>query len=550
MSLLELPDLRQVDTQAVLRHLEEVTTRLREENPTLDLQPGVLFSLLAHYHAILAARQDKLLDSYLAARSLLVLEQQPELARPELVDDVLSNFRVERRQGRRARGSLEIIMASPDPVVVPAGSVFSFAGLRFFTEEVYTATLAEQNSGAAEDLLLVPTAAGRWSFLLPVVAEQEGPQYTLQRGTTLVPERPPRHFVTARVAADFEEGRSPETNSEVLHRLRQGVAARTVSNRVTMQAMLAERSEFASVPPNSIVGYGDAEMRRDRHGIFPLAGGGRVDWYIRTRSEAEYRTFLATAALASKRTDGFGVWQIVLDRVQAAGCYEIVSVLPADSDAYEGTLPITEVLPGTDLTGPGFVPDIVNLEEAAYSSFQTLAVRFTDTTYNVDALGLGAQRPYRVTTVGLPLIKTLQDWLSSREVRFCMADCLVKAPVPCFVTVHAVIHRQPSTPAADLENVAAAVVQEVNATPFVGRLYASRLYDVMQSRLPSDMRVAAIDLHGRLRCPDGSVRFLRSNELLQIPDEPERMVSHRTVQFFTRRQDVRLTQTTTIPEDW
>jgi hypothetical protein len=148
----------------------------------------------------------------------------------------------------------------------------------------------------------------------------------------------------------------------------------------------------------------------------------------------------------------------------------------------------------------------------------------------------------------MPLIADIQTTVSSRDVRHYGADCLVKAPVPCFVQISFIIYKQANEATPDSAAIKLAVSTAINAIGFVGRIYASRIQDAIHGYLASNSSVGSIDIFGRIRYPDGTTQYIRGPELIQVPADTAKMVSHRTVQFFCRPEDVFVNIETAIPE--
>ena len=545
----QLRSLNDLNADDVVQNLAEVVARVQEDNPTLDLRQGVFFSLLGYYHAVLAAQRQHNIRDYLNARSLLVMEANPELADTDLVDDVLSNFRVTRKPGEKSRGDVTIVMSTDNPVVIGVGTVFEANGKRFVTEQTFSAGTEDELLGAPGELPLTPTADGNWAFTVQVVAEQDGSDHDVRKDSLVVPLTLPSGYVTSYAASDFTGGRSAETNSDLLGRLQMGVAAKAMSNRVNMAAMLREIEEFSRVVGMSIVGYGDAEMLRDQHTIWPMSLGGRCDWYVRSQEQVLRKLLVKEAVLVEKTDDLKGIWQFSIGRDEAPGFYELGKVRLPQAENVEGGFEILSETRALDLTGGGFLPDVATLEEGVYSRFQTAVAKFKDTVTRTDELGLGSRQTYHVEAVCLPLIAEIQDRVSSRDIRSYGADCLVKAPIPCFVKLHFAIHKQASAADPDVEAIKGALCTEINRVGFVGRLYASQLHDVIHGYLRDAMHVSAIDMHGRIRYPGGSVIYLRSAEVLVVPDDAPNMVSPRTVQFFAAPEDVSVVIKTVVPSD-
>ena len=537
-----------LDATLVTSAINEVVQRIQEDNPTLDVSRGVFYELLIYYHSLLATRQDTLINDYRRARSLLALEQDPDLADTDLVNDVLSNFRLDRKAGTLARGTIAIILSDDITVTFGRGSIFEARGLQYTTTEVYTAKAQAAQINTTTDRLITATADGRFMFTLEVEAVAEGANYNLDKGTLIVPSSPPPTYVTSYATIDFTSGIAAETNTEVLTRLQEGISAQTLSNRVNMAAFLRGIEAYSRVIGMSIIGYGDAEMLRDKHSIFPVAYGGRVDWYVRSENLPTTVQLTRTATRLAEDNNTAPVWQIALDRDAAPGFYEVRAVRPKGTSSISGTLPILSDTRSYDLTTTDFVPDITSAEEAAYSRYQTAILKFRDTTQSISAYSFGATLEYDVDVTYMPLIADIQTTVSSRDVRHYGADCLVKAPIPCFVQISFIIYKQANEATPDSAAIQLAVSTTINAIGFVGRIYASKIQDAVHGYLSSNSSVGSIDIFGRIRYPDGTTQYIRGPELIQVPADTAKMVSHRTVQFFCRPEDVFVNIETAIPE--
>ena len=168
-------------------------------------------------------------------------------------------------------------------------------------------------------------------------------------------------------------------------------------------------------------------------------------------------------------------------------------------------------------------------------------MRFTDT--DTPRAGLTANTSkarYAVTTVGMPLIAELQDFLTSRDVRARGADTLVKAAVPCFTKISFQIRVEANTPVtAEVElAMKQAIVKAVSAVGFSGQLHASLVTNAAQQFLTGRQAIGEIDMFGRIRRPDGTLTYVRNSEILTIVADNERLVTGRTVSFLVGINDI------------
>jgi len=562
---IQITNLDDVNQELVADNLDEIITRLQEDNPSLDLRRGVLKDLLAGYHASLSAAEQQTLARYLSARSLQQIEADPTLADEGVTDDVLSNYRVTRQQGATAQGEITIVVSQNTTVVISEGAIFEADGQQFASDSVFTAKTEAAQINTSTDRLLQQRSDGNWFFTITVTAAEVGTEGNIAKDTFMVPAVPPPNYVTSFATNDFVSGTNTETNTQLLQRLQEGLAARAPSNRTNMKGMLREISDeaYAGNLHSSIVGFGDEEMLRDQHTIWPGSLGGRSDWYIRTVEQLFRLTLQREATLVQIGTRGelsnncspggpnasdiVTVWQFALARDDAPGFYEIRTVRPLGFDEASGSFEILADIRGLDLTGDGFVPDIDTVEEGAYSRYQTTVIKFIDDQVDPTTVAVGDTSAYDVSVAMMPQIGDIQDDLNTRDIRSYGSDVLIKAPVPCFVSLSFTINKQNNVPDPDLDAIKTALAKEVNTIAFLGRLYASQLHDVIQGLLGTTTSAGKIDMFGRLRYPDGTTKYVRDFEVLAIDGPAGQMVSPKTVQFYLDVEDISISIATSVP---
>lgn len=543
---IELPSLDQVDPDLVLQELTEATEKIQEAHPELELRRGVFHDLVLYFHAVLAGAQRTMLNRYLSARSLRQIEADPSLADEGVVDDVLSNWGLTRIQGTKARGYVVIVLSTPASVTIGKDTVFKANGLEYLAVRTVSAVSEEALLSGPADVLMHKLASGNYAFTVEVEAAETGDSYALSKDDLIQPSYNPASYVTSYAASNFEGGSNTETNLELIQRLQQGIAAKGGSNRINMAAFLRATKGFESVPATSIVGYGSAEMLRDRHSIIPISYGGRVDWYIRGAHRLLRSSVRKTCTLVEKNGNQ-GTWQFSIASSEYPGFYEVRNIRPEGSEEVSGGFQPSSDVRTLNMTGGGFIPDMQTLEEGVYSAYQAAVIRFVDTQFSVTDLAVGATRNYDVEVVSTPLVGELQELMTSFETRHRAADILVKAAVPCFVRINFTIYRRADEPDPDLEGIKQSIVDVVNRIGFIGRLYASRITDTIHSYLMNDTSVGELDLFGRIRRPNGTTLYLRDGEVLRVTDDPAAMVTANTVQFFLEPEDIGITVETGVP---
>lgn len=545
---LQVTSLSELSSEQVLEALEIVKQLLQEEHPEAYVRTGVISGLLLLTTAqhLAAAREE--IDRVRRSSSLLAVSADPTLAVDDVVDRVLSNYRITRQAGAAATGEVTIVVSQLATVTVPSGAVFEGDGQQFTADSAYVARTSAANVLSDSDRVLSATADGQYSFNIDVTAVAAGAAGMLDKDTALTPQTQLVNFVRAYAASDFVGGVDQETNSQLLAQAQAGLAAEGLSGRANMLAALRKR--YPTVVGSSIIGYGDAEMLRDQHSVLPVSFGGRVDWYVRTQQLPQRVGLTKTATLISKTVDGFGVWQFSVGRDEVPGFYDVTEIRLTGALAGTGYEIVQEVR-SSDLTSIAgeLLPDIETTAESAFSRYQATVVQFKDDDTSTGDLALGATQDYDVTVRGMPNIASIQTSMSSRSLRNYGGDVLIKAPVPCFVSLSFVLEGQSGASLPDAHTVKAALASYVNNLGFTGRLAASAVLDVIHDYLSGGLTVVSLDMVGEILRPDGTLQRLRSGEVLIIPDESGRMVSARTVGFMLDPDDVLISaRAVNIPE--
>jgi hypothetical protein len=546
---LEVQTLSELDQDDIDQAFEFAVTLLTEKQPNIDARRGVLGALVVGLDAILGAAARENTSLLRLSSTLQGINETPTLADDDIVNQTISNYRLSRRAATEATGEVTIVLNQLIATTIAAGAVFEAEGNQFQTESAYSARTSSANVLTSTDRLISQIADDRWAFTIPLVAVTAGSESLITKDTQMVPLAAPTSFVTAYAASDFNNGLNQQTNADLVALIEGGIAARAYSNRVTVPATIRNASEddydsvtdeFPNILGMSIVGYGDSEMARDQHWLFPVSGGGRSDVYLRTQRLPQATALTKTATLIDNVEDG-GIWQFSIGRAEVPGFYEVSKVLLEGADTGTSGYEITEDIRGTDLTGDVYVPDILTTTEAVYSRYQAATIRFLDTDTVVIESQVGSRtQDYDVTVTGMPLVENIQEFLGERGIVNPAGDILVKAGIPCFLQLSFTIQRQRSDATINETTIKSALAEYVNTTLFPGRLYAGALCRLVDEQLPVNVDVSAIDMFGRIRRPDGVNQYIRSEEVLIVPEVASAFTSGRTVVFLLDVADIAL----------
>lgn len=529
---LRVTSLDELTPELVGQLFAEFTQMMQERHPGIELTRGPFHDIVSYFGSVFSAIPQTNIDKVLQSRSLLAISEDPSLAEPELVDHVTSNWGVTREAGSNAQGNITIVVSANEVVIVPASLEFDASGVSFRADGAFTGRPAGSDLPSASDRELQALGDGTYAFTISATAVTEGPEGNIRRGTKMIPQAVLPRFVTSYAANDFTDGLSSETNQQLLDKLNLGVAAKSTSSGLNVEAFIKNQPDFARTLSYSVVGMHDPEMMRDQHWILPMSGGGRVDIYSRTNELPRSTTLQVTATLVEITVDG-GIWQFAITKAMAPGFYEVERVVLPDAGAEDTGYALTMDLRGFDDSDEVGMPDVLTAAEAAFTKYQTSVIRFLDTNTLTTGLTVNESTAvYDVSILAMPQIAEIQDLLSSRANRHRMADTLVKGAVPCFLQVNFTIRKWPGDADPDTDAIANALADLVNNAGFPGRLYASQLAAVIHGFLSGRQAVGAIDMFGVIRRPDNTLAYIRDPAILTVPDDPTRMVTGRTVAFF------------------
>lgn len=272
-------NLTQKDFDAADRFL---TTYLSEKIPAADFSAGSVvrdFSIGAIAHVFAFLRQE--LATLKAHRSLTKLAALPVTADvEEAVDDLLSNWFLTRKPGRPGRVMTTLhFLQAVDVVIGPNVRFFRTPTLGFRVEAETGVTIPARNLFPA----LNPDGTVRsYSYTVALQALDVGATTNVPPGRFVSVDSFNPYFLHAENLDAGSEGTDVETPAQAIARAKTALTVRNLVNVRSIDTVL--RQNFAQVSRVTVVGFGDAEMQRDRLAdILPghsLHTGGKVDVYV------------------------------------------------------------------------------------------------------------------------------------------------------------------------------------------------------------------------------------------------------------------------------
>jgi hypothetical protein len=518
-----LKNLKQED---VRRNLEIIKQVVHDLDPTLPVDRGPFHDLVMYYAALFTTANQHDIAEALRGGNLQRLIKNPDKVKAEHVDRVLANWLIKRNPGTTSSGLVTLVCGEQMGFIVPPGTQFTANGHTFKTKATYHVRTSTTQLGE-HDRKLVKATGGMWSTTIPIVSITAGATSNLRRGTQI--RFDPAHLPQVRkayVERDFTGGTDEESNKEVLERLPRGLSVKGLNNRMAIDALINDHAKFHNSAV-SIIGFGDPEMLRDKHTLWPGSVGGRVDVYVKPLRSLSTKEIKVPGKFVSESEAGV-IWELRLNKQQAAGILYAVKIR-RDRGGRCKIVNETRPLDNSDAR-----VDIQTDLEAAYTSYQTLVLHVLEPTMRFDK---ETDATFFIDLRYIDGISALQTHLDDRTIANPASDLLVKAAVPCVMHVEITVQRQPQDGAVKTDAIKEAVTTAINNTGFIGQLPVSMLTQVVTKHLSGTMVIRDITIMGKIRCPDGTIEAL-SGQVLTIPNKPARLVSPRTVSFFQDQADV------------
>ena len=534
-----------LDDEIVKQHEEIIRTVLENTYKNADFSKGtVLYDLVVRPQAMYLALQSTNADNLRKSNSLLEISRNPELASEDIVDAVLSNFRVSRTPGNKASGSITIVMNNNTTTPIPSGSAFYSGTLRFVTRTSFVGVPSQALISRPTDRL-IRKVGDFWEFIIEVEADDTGEQYQLTQGGTLTAEVPPPGYVKTYATYDFSPGSTAETNEELIQELARGAAGKTMSTRLNIESLLA--SEFPLLSHTSVVGYGDADMQRDRNNVFNIGYGGKSDIYVQSEIRPRIVRIRKPAMLMNVNTN---TWTMSFGREEIPGVYKIARIVPVGGipegtdecgDPFPGSLKPTSVVRGFNKSplSNGFAPTISRPEEAAFTSFQEISCQFNDPYTEYFSPVVGMMSDYDVDLLLMCDIFEMQLYVTDPVRSAFRYDDVVRPPIPCLVSCNMLVKASTGVH-INTAAIGSAVANAINDTVFTNELSSAIIYQAAQDQLPRNARVMApIDMLGEVIMPTDEIsRVIRSSTVLRVPVDHSISMSERTVMFFANPDDI------------
>jgi hypothetical protein len=460
-----------------------------------------------------------------------------------IIDAVASNYNATRETGDFVRGKIKI--------TVSKGGMYTFqeSSLKFTNEALgltYKLEKAIRVSStpiaSLDEQQIYKTENGLFYYILPVIAEGEGSKYQINAGArfSIGAKNYIANFVSAEAYGNFSSANDTETDKQLISRIKTTLG----NSRFESAAGIYNKfkSTFSGFQNLSVCGANDPEMLRSKQNVLGISTFGKADVYVRSSIGLETKKIIKPA----KKT-GNNFWRINMLNSDVPGFYNIRSILPVSTNVnLGGTINPSSLVYSYSLYSPdqrnnelsnynavyGNPDNASIVQNARFTKYQTAAIEFESSYF--PEVEIDKTASFEVTVAYQPFIADMQNLMLSDSNRLACADYLVKAVVPCMVSLNIkllkkrVIDTYESLKLGDLK---AELFNYINTLPFGEDLQASNIvdichnYDIKRVDLP-------ISMTGLILCPDGSSIELQNEDILTIPNLPKRGVSPKTTMYF------------------
>lgn len=506
--------------------IDQTQTRLEafvvENFPAADIAPGsVISELVIKLAASLSNEISNQIETASQQKAVVSVIDSAVSTYSPIMDEIASNYNTTRNSGSKSTGKVKMSVSVSRSYIVPTGFRLYQPALDLYY--VTTQDYAVRVTPSSSELQLF-NQNGVYYFILPVEAELVGSVSQVSNLTPfqLASNQTMDDFVGAAAYGSFSSGLAEETDQDLITRFKVGLSNKSFHTPVSILSNLQGR--FPGVQTLSCVGAGDAEFTRTKNNILGISTFGGADVYVRSSIGLETTNFTASATKLST-----GKWQMSLGADQYPGFYKVVTLRPLTTDDVIGSLVITSQTFGYSVPDTGRVNEVSSATEARFSKYQTATILFDyDETPGV---AVNATQDFDVTISRQPSIDDMQALFLDDSNRLVCADYMVKAVLPCFVSMSMRIVRKNPTDVIPTESIKQDIFNYVNTIPFGESLYASKIIDIVHNYSIKQVDLPIV-LNGSILTNNTTVLTLTNGDLLTIPESISNGVSKNTTMFF------------------
>lgn len=514
--------------ETIQNTVDRLTAFISENYTDVDTAPGTVISeLLIKLAASIQNEQYNTIESLSQGAHISAIAESDEDTYSPIIDKIASNYNTYRSAGSKVKGKIKVTLSEPNGYYFPESFGFIQPSLNLKYTIPSEVRVSPEPSATLDERQLYSNN-GLYYFILDVEAEEVGTEYQVSSGTvfSIAPPGNIVNFVKAEAYGNFSSGSSQETDKQLIEKIKYNLG----NSRLESASGISKnfRQAFTSFQTLSVCGANDIEMVRSKQNALGLSTFGKADVYVRSSLGPEVKQIVKAANKISENT-----WQVDISKDDVPGFYNISSIVPLSPTVnLIGTLVPTSTTYGYSMYAGQRNNEILSAAEARFTKYQTATIVFNYDDKGATAIGDSAN--FELHANYQPNIADMQDILLSDEERLACADYLVKAAIPCMVSLQINLVKKKPTDTYDslkLQNLKKDIFKYINSIPFGSELHASNLvkichnYGIKRVDLP-------IQMTGVILCPDNTSITITDADVLSIPTNLAKGITPKTTLYF------------------
>lgn len=528
---------------------------LQERFPSYDLSVGgVVDSLIVNGNVAVTAQNNADTDRAYLFQQLQQIADGEVTVDDQDLDRLMANYFLTRNQATLATGNAVFVVRDNVLRTFQANYRLRANGQAYRLSTTFT-VYPVGTSTTAVDFSLVGNVLMEqvydnetgylYRFTLPIESLNAAADAVLVAGDRLSVDQPFNGLGYVEASTNFSGGIPEETNQEFATRGLSGTLARTVGGQQHIDALVTDAVQLAD---SNSVGVNDPMMTRDRDNVFNISTGGKLDTYVKSGAIAQ-----AGYNVTGEVLDGVArTVQLTLTRAQSAGVYRTTVspiYLTTPPTIVSGGIEVQSVSHNTwtDTSTGAFNPTLPQEIDRAFSARQQIVIVIVDdrqdgSGFVVDMTGgAGTLLPntYSVGTDYQPGVLELDGVLTSAANRPPGTDILVKAAVPCIVSVGVVAIQPADYNGPDADSIGALIASGINQLPVETTfLDAFTISSLLQAASP-DLTLDSVSFTGTIYGQDGTdIAVAQVGNRITLPTSLSAKVSPKNTYFTTTSAQV------------
>lgn len=509
--------------------VDRLTAFINQYYTDIETGPGsVISELLIKLAASIQNEQYNAISLLNQGNSIKTVLESSEYTYSTAIDYIAANYNTERSTGTKVKGKIKVTVSSPSRYFFSKGFIFIQPSLHLQYLVTKESSISPSPSAILEEIQLYEDN-GLYYFIIDVEAETAGADYQVSSGTTFIANADAyiTNFVKAEAYGNFSSGKAIETDKELVAKIKSNLG----NTRFESPAGILNNfsKTFAGFQSLSVCGANDAEMVRAKQNALGISTFGKADVYVRTSLGPEIKQVVKKASKISETT-----WQMTINNTDAPGFYYISAIIPVSPVVNLGGTLVIKPQPnyGIEFYENQRNNELSSLFDARFTKYQTAEVTFIYE--DSPSSPIGTEQDFDVHFNYQPNIMEMQDMLLLDNNRLACADYLVKAVVPCTVSlkINLLKKRAPDTfESLNLQQLKKDIFTYINTIPFGGELHASNIVDICHNYNIKRVDLP-IDMQGLIFCTDGTTVSLSDSDVLTIPHLPSKGVTNKTTLYF------------------